>query len=160
VERVWSEQDEGGQRPLGQPACEDKLVQSAGARLLAALDEPDFDDGSYGFRQGRSPQAARQELRQRGMTEGRGWSVEAEVSGDGASIARPRQREGRRQRGQAGRLLRRLGKWVRAGVMAQGARGRSPRQVSSKAGAWHPCWPMSSALMSSLPGVNVRNGHG
>ena len=29
VERVWLEKDDGGQRPLGKPAFEDKLVQRA-----------------------------------------------------------------------------------------------------------------------------------
>jgi len=29
VERGWREKDEGKQRPIGQPPCEDKLVQRA-----------------------------------------------------------------------------------------------------------------------------------
>jgi RNA-directed DNA polymerase len=54
VERVWLEKDDGGQRPLGTPTCEDKMVQRAVARLLEAIDEPDFHDCSSGFRPGRS----------------------------------------------------------------------------------------------------------
>ena len=41
-------------RPLGIPAIEDKLVQAGLARLLTAIYEQDFVDGSYGFRPGRS----------------------------------------------------------------------------------------------------------
>jgi RNA-directed DNA polymerase len=59
VERVWSEKDDGGQRPLGKPPCEEKIVQRAVAMLLEAIDEQDFYDGSYGFRPGRSPHDAR-----------------------------------------------------------------------------------------------------
>jgi retron-type reverse transcriptase len=57
-ERVWLDKDEGGQRPIGKPTCEDTLVQRAVAMRLEAIDEHDFSDGSYGFRQGRSPHDA------------------------------------------------------------------------------------------------------
>jgi RNA-directed DNA polymerase len=45
-ERVWMEKDDGGQRPIGKPTCEDKIVQRAVAMLLEAIYEHDFDDGS------------------------------------------------------------------------------------------------------------------
>ena len=120
VERVWIEKDEGGQRPIGKPAFEDKIVQRAVAMLLEAIYEQDFYDGSYGFRQGRSPHEALHELRQRCMTEGIGWIVDADVSGYFDSIDRTRLREVLRQRVNDGRLLRLIGKWLRAGVVEQG----------------------------------------
>ena len=46
VERVWIEKDEGGQRPIGTPTCEDTIVQRAVARRLEAIDEHEFYDGS------------------------------------------------------------------------------------------------------------------
>jgi retron-type reverse transcriptase len=46
VERVWIETDDGGQRPIGQPACADKIVQGAGAMVLEAMYAPDVHDGS------------------------------------------------------------------------------------------------------------------
>jgi len=120
VERVWIEKDEGGQRPIGKPAFEDKIVQRAVAMLLEAIYEQDFYDGSYGFRQGRSPHEALHELRQRCMTEGIGWIVDADVSGYFDSIDRTRLREVLRQRVNDGRILRLIGKWLRAGVVEQG----------------------------------------
>jgi len=120
VERVWIEKDEGGQRPIGKPAFEDKIVQRAVAMLLEAVYEQDFYDGSYGFRQGRSPHEALHELRQRCMTEGIGWIVDADVSGYFDSIDRTRLREVLRQRVNDGRILRLIGKWLRAGVVEQG----------------------------------------
>jgi retron-type reverse transcriptase len=81
VERVWLEKDDGGQRPIGKPTFEDKLVQRVVAMRLEAIYEQDFYDGSYGCRQGRSPHHALHELRERCMTEDIGWIVDAEVSG-------------------------------------------------------------------------------
>jgi RNA-directed DNA polymerase len=49
-----------------------------------------------------------------------GGIVEAEVRGDCASIDRAHRREVRRQRVQDGRMLRRIGKWRRAGVRDEG----------------------------------------
>jgi len=93
VERVWRAKDDGGQRPIGKPTFEDKMVQRAVAMLLEAIDEHDFYDGSYGFRPGRSPHEALHELRERCMHEGIGWIVDADVRGYGDSIDRTRLRE-------------------------------------------------------------------
>ena len=100
VERVWIEKDDGGRRPIGKPAFEDKIVQRAVAMLLEAIYEQDFSDCSYGFRQGRSPHEALHELRERCMTEGIGWIVDADVSGYFDSIDRTRLREVLRTAGQ------------------------------------------------------------
>ena len=61
MERVWIEQEDGKQRPIGKPTCEDNMVQRAGAMRLEAIDEHDFYEGSYGCRQGRRPHDARHE---------------------------------------------------------------------------------------------------
>ncbi|MBN2796782.1 MAG: group II intron reverse transcriptase/maturase [Clostridia bacterium] len=50
-------------RPLGIPAYEDKLVQSALAKVLNAIYEQDFIECSYGFRPGRGAHDAVKELR-------------------------------------------------------------------------------------------------
>ncbi len=120
VERVWIEKDDGGQRPIGKPTFEDKIVQRAVAMLLEAIYEQDFYDGSYGFRPGRSPHDALQELRERCMTEGIGWIVDADVSGYFDSIDRTRLREVLRHRVNDGRIMRLIGKWLRAGVWEEG----------------------------------------
>jgi RNA-directed DNA polymerase len=120
VERVWLEKDDGGQRPIGKPTFEDKLVQRAVAMLLEAIYEQDFWDSSYGFRQGRSPHDALHALRERCMTEGIGWIVDADVSGYFDSIDGTRLREVLRKRVNDGRIMRLIGKWLRAGVMEDG----------------------------------------
>ena len=117
VERVWSEQEDGTQRPMGQPTCEDTIVQRAVAMRLEAIAEHDCSDGSYGLRQGRRPHDARHERRARCMRDHIGWIVEAAVSGDVDSIDRTRLRAVRRQRVKAGSRLRLMGKGLRAGGM-------------------------------------------
>ena len=120
VERVWIAKDDGGRRPIGQPACEDKRVQRAGAMLVEALYAQDFSDCSYGCRQGRSPHEALHARRQGCRSEGSGWIVEADGRGDVASIDRTRLREGRRQRVNEGRVVRRIGQGLRAGGLEAG----------------------------------------
>jgi RNA-directed DNA polymerase len=46
VERVWLEKEDGGQRPIGKPTFEDKMVQRAVAMRLEAIYEQDFQDSS------------------------------------------------------------------------------------------------------------------
>jgi len=117
---VWLEKDDGGQRPIGKPTFEDKIVQRAVAMLLEAIYEQDFQDSSYGFRRGRSPHEALHERRERCMTEGIGWIVDAEVSGYFDSIDKTWLRDMLRTRVNDGSVLRLIGKWLHAGVMEEG----------------------------------------
>ncbi len=122
VERVWMEQEDGRQRPIGTPTCEEKMGQRAVAMRLEALDEHDVSDGSDGFRPGRSPHDALHALRERGMTEGLGWIVDADIRGDVDRIDRTHLRDVLRTRGNAGGRWRLIGPWRRAGVMEEGVR--------------------------------------
>jgi len=54
------------------------------------------------------------------MTEGIGWIVDADVSGYVDSIDRTRLREVLRHRVNDGRIMRLIGKWLRAGVWEEG----------------------------------------
>jgi len=55
---VFIPKTDGGQRPLGVTALEDKIVQRATVEVLNAIYETDFLGFSYGFRPGRSQHQA------------------------------------------------------------------------------------------------------
>jgi RNA-directed DNA polymerase len=80
VKRADMPKEDGGPRPIGMPAFEDKLVQRAVALVLGTIYEQDFYDGSYGFREGRSPQQARHEWRERCMQERIGRIIDTDSS--------------------------------------------------------------------------------
>ena len=69
---------DGGQRPLGVPTLEDKLVQSAVAEVLSAIYEVDFLGFSYGFRPGRNPHQALNALHTALMTQCVNWVLDAD----------------------------------------------------------------------------------
>ena len=81
VERAWIDKDEGGKRPIGKPAFEDKIVQRAVVMLLGAVCEQDFHDFSYGFREGHSQHQALHELWEQCRRMNINWIVDADVSG-------------------------------------------------------------------------------
>ena len=56
--RVAIPKPDGGQRLLGVPALEDKIVQAAAGMVMNAVYETDFLGFSYGFRPGRGPHKA------------------------------------------------------------------------------------------------------
>jgi retron-type reverse transcriptase len=81
VLRRWIPKGEGKYRPLGLPALEDKLLQSAVARILGSIFAADFLPYSYGYRPQKSAREAVKDLRHTLQFGPYAYVVEADIHG-------------------------------------------------------------------------------
>lgn len=79
VRRVTIPKPDGGERPLGILALEDKIVQGAVAEVLNAIYEADFLNLSHGFRPRRNAHGALTQLEKAVMTERVNWVLDADI---------------------------------------------------------------------------------
>src|SRR5215813_13635630 len=108
-------------RPLGIPTLEDKVLQRAIVMLLEPIYEQDFQDGSYGFRPGRSAHQALDSFRNQLMDCGGGWVLEVDIRKFFDNLDHGHLRTFLRHRVRDGVLLRLIDKWLKAGVMEDGS---------------------------------------
>jgi RNA-directed DNA polymerase len=120
VERAWLDKPDGGKRPIGKPALEDKLVQRAVAMLLEQIYEQDFYDFSYGYRRGRKPHEALRDLRKQCGVKNTKWIIDADIKGFFDAIDWTHLRSFIRKRINDGSIMRLIGKWLHAGVLEDG----------------------------------------
>lgn len=106
-------------RPLGIPVLEDKIVQQAVRMILEPIWENDFADESIGYRPGRSPRHATQELGE-ALDDGKHrWVVEADIRGFFDHINHDWLVKMLEQRIADRGLIRIIRKWLKAGVMEE-----------------------------------------
>jgi group II intron reverse transcriptase/maturase len=105
---------------LGIPTFEDKVLQRAVVMVLEAIYEQDFKDCSYGFRPGRSAHQALESLWKQTMAMMGCWIVEVDIRKFFDTIDHGHLRELLKRRVRDGVLLRLIGKWLNAGVLADG----------------------------------------
>ena len=118
--RQYIPKPDGRQRPLGIAALEDKIVQRAVGEVLNAIYETDFLGFSYGFRPGRSQHDALDALATGIYRRKVNWIVDADIRAFFDSMNHDWLMRFLEHRIADRRLLRLIGKWLKAGVLEEG----------------------------------------
>jgi group II intron reverse transcriptase/maturase len=128
---------DGGQRPIGIPALEDKIVQRATTEVLNAIYEEDFIGSSYGFRPGRGTHNALDAvavgIEQRKVN----WVLDADIRGFFDSIDHEKLVKYLEHRIGDQRVVRLIQKWLKAGVLEDG-KVRVEQQGTPQGGSISP----------------------
>lgn len=118
--RKYIAKPDGRKRPLGIAALEDKIVQRAVVEVLNAIYEQDFLGFSYGFRPGRGQHDALDALAV-GITQRHvNWILDADIAAYFDTVSHEWMLRFLEHRIGDCRLLRLIGKWLKAGVMEEG----------------------------------------
>ena len=120
--RVLIPKADGKQRALGIASLEDKIVQQAAVTVLNTIYEEDFLGFSYGFRQGRSQHNALDALMVGIKSRHVNWILDADIAAFFDEIDHDWMLKFLEHRIADQRILRLIGKWLKAGVIEDGVR--------------------------------------
>lgn len=128
----------GKVRPLGIPATEDKLLQSAAGGILSAIFEQDFLPSSFGYRPGVSGVKAARELCARLYFENVNYVVEADIRGYFNNIDHDWMLRMLERRVDDKAFLRLVNKWLKAGVLEENDSVVNPEAGTPQGGSISP----------------------
>lgn len=131
--RIYIPKEDGRQRPIGIAALEDKIVQAAVVRILEGIYESDFVAFSYGFRPGRNQHNALDAINVGIVRRKVNWVLDADIRGFFDAIDHDWMMKFLEHRIADKRMLRLIGKWLKAGVSEEGK--WSPTKTGTPQGA-------------------------
>lgn len=155
VKEVLIPKPNGGKRQLGIPTVKDRLVQQAISQVLSKRYDPTFSDQSYGFRPKRN---AHQALCKAGgyVAEGKDWIVDIDLAKFFDEVNHQRLLWQLSTRIGDKRVLRLIGKFLRAGMMSAGM----PNQRVKGTPQGSPLSPLlSNIVLDELDKELERRGH-
>jgi len=155
VKRVEIAKPGGGKRPLGIPTVTDRLIQQAIAQIMMPIFDPGFSDASYGFRPARSAHGAIYKVRDY-IKEGFRVAVDMDLSKffDKVNHDVLMHRVARKIKDK--RVLKLIGKYLRAGVVVNGRRHKSRKGVP-QGGPLSPL--LANILLDDLDKELEKRGH-
>ena len=118
--RKYIAKPDGRKRPLGIAALEDKIIQRAVVEVLNAIYEQDFLGFSYGFRPERGQHDALDALAVGISQRHVNWILDADIAAFFDTVSHDWMLRFLEHRIGDRRLLRLIGKWLKAGVMEEG----------------------------------------